>query len=79
MARRVMALSNHGNMVGGGEYSFLDLCSHLPVDWKAIAVVPHEGELAVRLRRRGLETQVIRVGRTFTLSCNTNLMGRSIL
>ena len=58
MTKRALAISNHGIMLGGGEHSFLDLVSNLPANWKAIAVVPHEGELRVRLQKRGLETHV---------------------
>jgi glycosyltransferase involved in cell wall biosynthesis len=46
-------------MLGGGEYSFLDLLSQLPQDWHALAVMPEEGELAVRLEEKGIETRVI--------------------
>ena len=46
-------------MLGGGEHSFLDLMSHLPNEWHVSSVLPHEGELAVRLKKRGLETFVI--------------------
>lgn len=46
-------------MLGGGEYSFLDFISHLPFDWRAIVAVPGEGELAIRLRKRYIETYTL--------------------
>ncbi len=59
MTNTTVAISNHGSMMGGGEYSFLDLVSHLPATWRPIAVAPEEGELATRLRRNGIETETI--------------------
>lgn len=59
MISRVLAISNHGTMLGGGEHSFLDFASHLPINWKVAAAVPYEGELEFRLRRRGVETKVL--------------------
>jgi hypothetical protein len=53
-----LAISNHGIILGGGEYSFLDLISHLPEIWNALTVVPTEGELADCLRRNGIETKI---------------------
>jgi glycosyltransferase involved in cell wall biosynthesis len=46
-------------MLGGGEHSFLGLISHLPESWKVLAIVPEEGELAIRLRQNGIETEAI--------------------
>jgi glycosyltransferase involved in cell wall biosynthesis len=45
-------------MMGGGEHSFFDLLSHLPRKWNLVAVVPEEGELAKRLRKKGITTEV---------------------
>ena len=59
LINRVLAISNHSIMLGGGEHSFLDIASHMPLDWKVAAAVPCGGELEVRLRRRGVETQVL--------------------
>ena len=59
MNKRFLAISNHGTMLGGGEYSFLDLLSQLPPPWNVLAVVPVEGELAAGLRKKGIQTQVI--------------------
>lgn len=55
----MLAISNHGSMLGGGEHSFLDLLSHLPPPWHALVVVPQEGELAVELRARGISFEVV--------------------
>lgn len=45
-------------MLGGGEQSFLDLLSNLPESWNVLAVVPEEGELATRLRKNGIDTEI---------------------
>jgi glycosyltransferase involved in cell wall biosynthesis len=59
LIKRIIAISNHGIMLGGGEHSFLDLLSHLPHVWNPLVLVPHEGELKARLRAKGIETQII--------------------
>jgi glycosyltransferase involved in cell wall biosynthesis len=59
LIKRILAISNHGIMLGGGEHSFLDLISHLPHVWKPFALVPYEGELQTRLSENGIETHVI--------------------
>ena len=46
-------------MLGGGEQSFLDLISHLHETWNILAVVPGEGELAIRLRQNGIKTEAV--------------------
>jgi glycosyltransferase involved in cell wall biosynthesis len=46
-------------MVGGGEYSFLDLLRRLPAPWKPIAIVPHHGELGQSLEESGIQTYTI--------------------
>jgi len=56
LVKRFLAISNHARMLGGGEYSFLDFISHLPLDWKAIVAVPREGELSDRLREKNIDT-----------------------
>ena len=55
---KVLAISNHADMLGGGEHSFFDLLSHLPDPLSVLAVVPSEGELRIRLQQKGIETQV---------------------
>lgn len=54
-----LAISNHGNMLGGGEYSFLEFISRLKPNWRAVATVPFNGELAQRLRQQGIETHTV--------------------
>lgn len=58
-AKHIIAISNHGIMLGGGEHSFLELLSHLPETWQTTAIVPEQGELSDRLRKKGIETRVI--------------------
>ena len=54
MTRPVLAISNHGTFIGGGEYSFLDLISRVPDAWPVIAASPSEGPLAKKTRERGI-------------------------
>lgn len=55
----MLAISNHGYLLGGGEYSFLDLLPSLSQNWHVLAVLPEEGELATRLKQKGIEPQII--------------------
>ena len=55
----MLCISNHGFMLGGGEQSFLDLISHLPPSWKAIAALPDDGELRLRLNQKSIETLIV--------------------
>ncbi|MDB9823135.1 glycosyltransferase family 4 protein [Deltaproteobacteria bacterium] len=57
--KKVLCISNHSFMLGGGEKSFLDLLSHLPELWDVLAVVPGQGELAVCLRQNGIKVEAI--------------------
>jgi len=56
---RVIAISNHGTMLGGGEFSFLDLVARAQDRWKILTVVPSDGDLGSRLREKALTTTVI--------------------
>jgi len=56
---RILAISNHATMVGGGEYSFLDLVSHLPADWQVLTVAPREGDLSSTLFKKKVNTRII--------------------
>jgi len=46
-------------MLGGGEFSFLDLVARARDRWKILAVVPSDGDLGSRLREKELRTRVI--------------------
>jgi glycosyltransferase involved in cell wall biosynthesis len=59
LIKRIIAISNHSFMLGGGEQSFLDLLSNLSESWNVLAIVPGEGELGARLRRAGIRTDVV--------------------
>jgi glycosyltransferase involved in cell wall biosynthesis len=59
LVKRVIAISNHGFMLGGGEKSFLDLISHLPKSWEVLAIVPEEGELSGLLSQNRIDTEAI--------------------
>nr|MBI3613634.1 glycosyltransferase family 4 protein [Nitrospirota bacterium] len=53
-------VSNHGEIVGGGEISLLALLQGLDrTRWNPEVVVPSEGEVAVRCREAGLHTHVV--------------------
>jgi len=58
--RTVLVLSNHGEIVGGGEVSLLTLLKGLDRSrWAPVAVVPSEGAVAAGARALGLPTRVI--------------------
>ncbi|MFQ5945190.1 MAG: glycosyltransferase family 4 protein, partial [Anaerolineae bacterium] len=58
--RTVLMLSNHGEIVGGGELSFLGLLKGLNRSrWAPIVVVPSDGAVAVGCRGLGLPTHVV--------------------
>jgi glycosyltransferase involved in cell wall biosynthesis len=57
--KRVICISNHAHMVGGGEHSFLSLLTSLPALWAVLAAVPSEGLLLERLRQNNVRTQII--------------------
>jgi|WetSurMetagenome_2_1015567.scaffolds.fasta_scaffold17983_4 glycosyltransferase involved in cell wall biosynthesis len=56
---KVMAISNHGTMLGGGEFSFLDLVARAQDRCKILTVVPSDGDLGSRLREKALTTTLI--------------------
>lgn len=58
--RPLVVVSNHGEIVGGGEVSLLGLLERLDRSrWSPIVVVPSEGEVGSRCRALGLPTHVI--------------------
>lgn len=59
MQKQLSAISNHATLLGGGEYSFTDLLSHMPEDWSVIASIPGEGELTERLKKNGINTKIV--------------------
>ena len=46
-------------MLGGGEYSFLDLLANLPKGWKPYAAVPLRGELRTALKEKEIPTYIL--------------------
>lgn len=59
-ARPVVCVSNHGEIVGGGELSLLDLQAALDrVRWSPTVVVPAEGRVADRCRALGVAVCVV--------------------
>jgi glycosyltransferase involved in cell wall biosynthesis len=58
--RPVLVISNHGEIVGGGELSLLGLLAHLDrTRWAPVVAVPSEGAVAERVRALGLPVRVI--------------------
>jgi glycosyltransferase involved in cell wall biosynthesis len=56
----VLVVSNHGEIVGGGEISLLGFLMKLDrSEWVPIAVVPSEGVVSARCRAMGIETHVV--------------------
>ncbi len=73
----VLVVSNHGDIVGGGEISLLSLLANLDrTRWAPIIVVPHDGEVAKRCRSLGLQASVIPLP---TLRLPGPAMGRSLM
>ena len=61
MNHKVLCISNHGEMLGGGEHSYLDLLCNLPDPWEPIAVIPSDGKLNSYLHRSAIETHIIKL------------------
>lgn len=59
VAKTILAISNHAEMLGGGELSFLDLLIHLPTEVKPVAVVPAKGGLSDRLFTSNVDTAIL--------------------
>ena len=59
MKHRVLAISNHGVFIGGGEHSFLDLLCRLRARFQILGVVPERAHLFSRLVEEGIETRII--------------------
>ncbi len=57
---RILFISNHGQIVGGGEISLLSLMTALDrAKWNPLLVVPEEGRLAQEARAAGISTRII--------------------
>ena len=59
MIKSVIAISNHGRMIGGGEYSFFELLSNIANNLEINVTVPKQGELFDRLKKGGIESHII--------------------
>jgi glycosyltransferase involved in cell wall biosynthesis len=57
--KKVLAISNQRNLLGGGEHSFLDLLTRLPHSWQTIVSVPGAGEVKSKLCGTGVSTRTI--------------------
>jgi glycosyltransferase involved in cell wall biosynthesis len=56
---KILCISNFGNMVGGGEYSFLDLATNLSGRCKTIVALPSGGDLSRVFIDANIETKII--------------------
>jgi glycosyltransferase involved in cell wall biosynthesis len=56
---KILAISNHGHMMGGGEYSFSDVLARLSAICEVLAVIPEEGGLDKKLKKNRIRTRVI--------------------
>ena len=59
MKKTILCISDQGNMLGGGEYSFLDLLKGLQKHWKPVALVPEDGEMALYLKKATIKTHLL--------------------
>lgn len=59
MTKRILAISNHAVMLGGGEHSYFDLICRLPSDFSVTASLPADDVLAKKIRDAGIETAII--------------------
>ncbi len=58
--RTILVVSNHGEIVGGGEVSLLALLGGLnQAQWVPVVVVPNEGDVAAHCQSLGIRAQVI--------------------
>ena len=56
----ILFISNHGDIVGGGEISLLQLIGALDrSQWRPVLAVPHEGAVAEQAGRAGIPTYVV--------------------
>jgi glycosyltransferase involved in cell wall biosynthesis len=70
MTFNYMAVSNHGDMVGGGEYAFIDVLKTTPYPYRPIAILPKEGELYNRLKDNRIKAEAVPLPRI----CIKNLL-----
>ncbi|HXH73030.1 MAG TPA: glycosyltransferase family 4 protein [Mariprofundaceae bacterium] len=56
---KVAYVSQFSDFVGGGEYSLLDLATHLPAGVEAVLVTPAEGALARRAAAAGVRAEYL--------------------
>ena len=55
----IVFISNHGDFIGGGEYSFVDLVEKLNSTYHAVAVAPWAGAVIERFRQLFIPTRVV--------------------
>ena len=60
LPRAILYVSNHGEIIGGGELSLLELVGALDrTRWSPVVVAPSEGAVSLRCRTLGVPTHVI--------------------
>lgn len=55
----MIAVSNHASLLGGGEYSFIDLLARLKRRWDIQAVLPDHGAMGSRLEEESIKSLVL--------------------
>ena len=61
MSKVLLAITNHSQMLGGGEHSFLDLISSLPERWRPLVSANDEGSLLTQLRGRSIQVAIAKM------------------
>jgi glycosyltransferase involved in cell wall biosynthesis len=53
--KKLLAISNAGFMLGGGEHAFVELLSSLNHEWEPVAAVPNKGDLLEKLNAQKIQ------------------------
>jgi glycosyltransferase involved in cell wall biosynthesis len=59
LKKKILAISNYGNFVGGGEHSFFNLISCIRNHFHPVVIVPENGSVGNRFQKQNIHTQVI--------------------
>jgi len=59
VAENILAISNHAEILGGGELSFYDLMTRPPDSWNPLVLLPSRGELADKFKDTKIDVQFV--------------------
>jgi glycosyltransferase involved in cell wall biosynthesis len=59
LKNKILAISNFGDFVGGGEYSFFDLMSCMRDHFHPLVIVPQNGSVGNRFQKKNIPANVI--------------------